>query len=140
MSHPSEPSRPLRSGGDDEQLLIRETLLLKQQYEQLAEIVETMRQEQSRNVEPISGQMKCIKETESRLRPMREAFTRSGKQASKELKQATEATIRLVETLMPKLAELEKASVDSLRRLFPKIQGSVRAVQMQNAYKGNAQV
>ncbi len=139
MSHPHEP-QPQRLGGDDEQSLIQETLLLKQQYEKLAEIVETMRQEQSRDVEPISEQMKCIKDTESRLRPMRESFTRSGKQASKELQRATEATIGLVETLMPKLSELEKASVDSLRRLFPKIQGSVRAVQMQNAYKGNAQV
>ncbi len=140
MSNPHEPPQPQGRCGHDERLLIQDTLLLKQQYEKLAEIIDMMRRDHSRDIEPISEQMRCIKETESRLRPARESFTRSGLQASKELQQATEATIELVETLMPRLAELEKASVDSLRRLFPKIQGSVRAVQMQNAYKGNAHV
>lgn len=124
----------------DEQALMELTLQLKQQYEQLSEIVATIARENGRDVDPISGQMKLIKETESRLRPLREAFSESQRTPSPELQQITADTIDLVKTLMPQLAALEKASVESLRRLFPKIQGSVRAVQMQNAYKGNAHV
>jgi hypothetical protein len=40
---------------------------------------------------------------------------------------------------MPKLAQLEKATVESANRLFPKIQESVRAVQMQSAYGAGGQ-
>lgn len=121
-----------------EDSLLEYTRLLKQQYERLCEIVESISRENARDVEPISTQMKLIKDTEGSLRPLRERFASSQSQPSHQLQQLTDETIEIVKTLMPKLAALEKASVESLRRLFPKIQGSVRAVQMQNAYKGNS--
>jgi len=139
MSPPNESCTRQTSTMIDEQALLQYTRLLKQQYTKLSEIVESVGRDNGRDIEPISTQMKYIKETESRLSPLRHAFSQSQCKASSELQQVTDETIELVKTLMPKLAELEKASVDSLRRLFPKIQGSVRAVQMQNAYKGNAQ-
>jgi predicted nuclease with TOPRIM domain len=121
----------------EEQMLLEYTIELKQQYERLSEIVDSLERESSRTIDPISKQMKRIKRIESSLAPLRDSYLRRHDHASGEIAKVTDETIELVKTLMPKLASLEKASVDSLRRLFPKIQGSVRAVQMQNAYRGN---
>lgn len=121
----------------EEQTLIDYTVQLKQQYEQLCGIVDSLDNESNRTVEAISDQMKQIKRTEDLLGPLREAYRESNQSVGAELQSITDETIEVVKALMPKLASLEKASVDSLRRLFPKIQGSVRAVQMQNAYRGN---
>lgn len=121
----------------EEQTLLDYTIELKQQYQRLSEIVDSLEKESSRTVDPISEQMKRIKRIESSLGPLRDSYLRQHDHASGEIAKVTDETIELVKTLMPKLASLEKASVDSLRRLFPKIQGSVRAVQMQNAYRGN---
>lgn len=121
----------------EEQMLIDYTMQLKQQYLDLSRIVESIEGDSSQSVESISDQMNLIKQTESLLGPLREAYQRKNEHASGRVQEVTDETIEVVKSLMPKLANLEKASVDSLRRLFPKIQGSVRAVQMQNAYKGN---
>ncbi|WP_182868225.1 hypothetical protein [Stieleria mannarensis] len=121
----------------EEQTLIEYTVRLKQQYERLNEIVDTVGREPGGGVETIGEQMKEIKQTEDVLRPLRQRYQEQHEHASGQIKNLTDETIDVVKSLMPKLAGLEKASVDSLRRLFPKIQGSVRAVQMQNAYRGN---
>ena len=121
----------------EQQTLIDYTIQLKQQYECLSEIVDAIEREPGRGVESINEQMKQIKQTEDLLRPLRQRYQDEHEQASGQIKTLTDETIDVVKSLMPKLAGLEKASVDSLRRLFPKIQGSVRAVQMQNAYRGN---
>ncbi|QDV81912.1 hypothetical protein [Planctomycetes bacterium TBK1r] len=121
----------------EEQTLIDYTIKLKQQYQSLSEIVDAIEREPGRGVEAINEQMKQIKQTEDLLRPLRERYQEEHEHASGQIKALTDETIDVVKSLMPKLAGLEKASVDSLRRLFPKIQGSVRAVQMQNAYRGN---
>ena len=123
---------------NDERLLIDLTIELKRQYEALSEIIDAIEREPGRGIEAISQQMKQIKLIEDRLGPLRELYQRDNEHTSGQVKVVTDDTIEAVKTLMPKLAGLEKASVDSLRRLFPKIQGSVRAVQMQNAYRGNS--
>ena len=121
----------------EEQTIFDYTVKLKQQYERLSEIVETLDKEPHRTVDSISDQMKQIKQTEDLLGPLREAYRERHEHTGEHIQAITDETIEVVKALMPKLANLEKASVDSLRRLFPKIQGSVRAVQMQNAYRGN---
>ena len=121
----------------DEQMLLDYTVQLKKQYESLNDIVDALENDSNRNVDTISDQMKQIKHTEDRLRPLREAYQQTHEHADGEIQAVTNQTIEVVKSLMPKLASLEKSSVESLRRLFPKIQGSVRAVQMQNAYRGN---
>ncbi|MCA9137418.1 MAG: hypothetical protein KDB00_11685 [Planctomycetales bacterium] len=123
----------------EEQTLIDLTTQLKQQYEQLCNIVDALDNDSNRNIDAISEQMKPIKRIEELLRPLRDAYRENGDDVGAELQAITDQTIEVVKTLMPKLASLEKASAESLRRLFPKIQGSVRAVQMQNAYRGNHQ-
>ncbi|MEO1616787.1 MAG: hypothetical protein AAFV88_13095 [Planctomycetota bacterium] len=115
--------------------LLEQTKTLKRQYEELAELIESFREESHREVDPMNDLMKRIKQTEASLKPLRESFLASGQKVTGTLKEVTDETIEIVKSLMPMLGDLEKSSVDSLRRLFPKIQGSVRAVQMQNAYK-----
>ena len=111
------------------------TLKLKQQYQALDSIVESMNRDSSQSIDLISEQLKVIKETETMLRPLREEFRRTNTKLPPHLQVPTDETIELVKGLMPKLAQLEKSTLDSAQRLFPKIQESVRAVQMQNAYQ-----
>lgn len=111
------------------------TLKLKQQYQALDSIVESMNRDSTQSIDLISEQLKVIKETETMLRPLREEFRRTNTKLPPHLQVPTDETIELVKGLMPKLAQLEKATLDSAQRLFPKIQESVRAVQMQNAYQ-----
>ena len=121
----------------DEKILIDLTSKLKQQYETLDQIIAGLESDSTMSIEAISEKMKEIKQTENMLQPLRASYRDHHDENEGQLKAITDETIEVVKNLMPKLASLEKASVDSLRRLFPKIQGSVRAVQMQNAYKGN---
>lgn len=114
--------------------LLRYSCQLRDEYATLNRIIGQMETDGSAAVEPISEQMQKIKDTESELAPIRESYMKSRDHASTDIQAVTDETIELVKSLMPKLANMEKASVESLRRLFPKIQGSVRAVQMQNAY------
>lgn len=108
---------------------------LKAQYEQLASLIESLHDENGRDVAPMNDQMQRIKQTEATLKPLRDEFLAKGNVVDGPLKKVNDETIEIVISLMPMLAELEKSSVESLRRLFPKIQGSVRAIQMQNAYQ-----
>ena len=119
---------------ENESELLRFSCQLRDEYASLNLIIGEMESDGSPTVEPISEQMQKIKATESDLAPIREAYMKRRDHASAEIQAVTDETIEFVKSLMPKLANLEKASVESLRRLFPKIQGSVRAVQMQNAY------
>ena len=113
------------------------TKQLRDQYSALEGIIDSANADPNQSVERISEHMKQIKSTEEQLCPLRETFVSDQSPLAFEIKRVTDETIETVKTLMPKLASLEKASVESLRRLFPRIQGSVRAVQMQNAYRGN---
>ena len=118
-------------------LLADYTVELKTHYERLDQIVDQFADDSHGAVEPIREQMVLVKQTEEKLRPLREAYLSSDREPSKKVTALTDETIELVKALMPKLAQMEKTSVESLRRLFPRIQGSVRAIQMQNAYRGN---
>ncbi len=117
--------------------LVMLTLKLREQYQALDSIVEAMNHDSDQSIDLISEQLKVIKKTETMLRPLREEFRRTNTKLPPHLQEPTDQTIELVKGLMPKLAQLEKTTLDSAQRLFPKIQESVRAVQMQNAYQAS---
>ncbi|WP_436715449.1 hypothetical protein U8335_23590 [Roseiconus lacunae] len=121
----------------NETRLLSYTSELKQHYERLNQIIEQYADDSHHAVDPIREQMALVKQTEDKLRPLRQSYLDQSNELSGPLKTLTDETIELVQSLMPKLAQLEKSSVDSLRRLFPRIQGSVRGIQMQNAYRVN---
>ncbi|MGB7346353.1 MAG: hypothetical protein WBD20_19195 [Pirellulaceae bacterium] len=121
------------SNNENGQLLFL-TNQLFQQYQALEGIVDALNLSPESTVDGITVQMKAIKETEQALRPLREEFRRTTDTLPVELQVPTDQTIELVKSLMPKLAQLEKTTLESANRLFPQIQESVRAVQMQNAY------
>ncbi|TWU02159.1 hypothetical protein [Stieleria varia] len=114
--------------------LIELTCQLRNQYQELNEIVDQMLQESHFTVDQLSERIKGIKELESRLAPLRDDFRASNSVAPSVIRDPTDETIELVKNLLPKLAQLEKSTVEAANRLFPKIQESVRAVQMQRAY------
>ena len=111
------------------------TLQLKQQYEDLDRIIDSLNGGAVDSTDAIGEQLRLIKQTELQLLPLREEFRRTHTKLPGYLKEPTDATIDLVKGLMPKLAQLEKATMESAKRLLPKIQESVRAVQMQKAYR-----
>ncbi|OYP32355.1 hypothetical protein [Rhodopirellula sp. MGV] len=121
----------------NETLLFNYTSELKSHYEKLNAIIDEHANDSHGAIEPIREQMALVKQTEEKLRPIRETYLGESRELSGQLQAITDETIDLVKSLMPKLAQLEKVSVDSLRRLFPRIQGSVRGIQMQNAYRTN---
>ncbi|QDT11876.1 hypothetical protein [Planctomycetes bacterium K23_9] len=112
------------------------TLQLLQQYKLLDQVVDALNEGPAESIDDINEQMLAIKETEKSLLPLREVFRQTNDSLPDELRNPTDETIELVKGLMPKLAQLEKTTLESANRLFPKIQESVRAVQMQNAYGG----
>jgi len=114
--------------------LLSLTNTLLQQYQSLNATVDSLNDGPVDSVDEISVQIAAIKKTEEQLLPLREAFRETHPTLPSELKIPTDQTIELVKGLMPKLAQLEKATLESANRLYPKIQESVRAVQMQNAY------
>ncbi|MEM8733680.1 MAG: hypothetical protein AAGG44_05645 [Planctomycetota bacterium] len=114
------------------------TLMLRQQYRALDKIVDGMGEDGALSVDVMGQHLKAIKQTESLLAPIRQEFIESGERLDQLAQEATEETIELVKGLMPKLAQLEKATAESAKRLFPKIQENVRAVQMQNAYQAGS--
>ena len=118
-----------------DQPLVQLTLQLRQQYQTLDSMVDSMNRTSEVEIEPITQQLTAIQATEEALRPMRETFRKEHDRLPPELEEPNNQTIELLKGLMPKLAQLEKATLDSAKRLFPKIQESVRAVQMQNAYR-----
>lgn len=124
----------------DHNPLLQLTLRLRQQYRDLDRVLDAMNAGSDLMIESISEHMKSIRETEARLHPLREQQRRINAQLPAELQQPTDETIELLKGIMPKLAQLEKATIDSSQRLFPKIQQSVRAVQMQNAYQNSHRV
>ncbi|MFN3191413.1 MAG: hypothetical protein ACE361_12900 [Aureliella sp.] len=114
------------------------TLMLRQQYRALDKIVDGMGEDGALSVEVMGQHLKAIKQTESLLAPIRQEFIASGETLDQLAQEATSETIELVKGLMPKLAQLEKVTAESAKRLFPKIQENVRAVQMQNAYQAGS--
>ena len=121
------------SNSDDETFATL-TVQLHQQYVELDGIVDKLTQGPLESVDSIADQMKKIKRTEGALGPLRDRFIESKRSLSDHLQTVTDQTIVLVTQLMPKLAQLEKTTIDSAKRLFPQVQQNVRAVQMQNAY------
>lgn len=121
------------SNSDDETFATL-TVQLHQQYVELDGIVDKLAQGPIESVDSIADQMKKIKRTEGALGPLRDRFIESKRSLSDQLQTVTDQTIVLVTQLMPKLAQLEKTTIDSAKRLFPQVQQNVRAVQMQNAY------
>lgn len=118
---------------NDDQLRALTTQLL-QQYQTLDAIVDSLNEAPGDSIDEISVQIAAIKETERELLPLRESFRANNDSLPDELSVPTDKTIELVKSLMPKLAQLEKTTLESAQRLFPKIQENVRAVQMKNAY------
>lgn len=118
----------------DNEALSELTTRLHQQYCELSKIVDSIDEQTLGSVDAIGVQLKTIKETEDELAPMRAEFTRSGMRLSPAMQSATDETIELLKTLLPKLAQLEKSTIESAQRLFPQVRRGVRALQMQNAY------
>jgi DNA repair exonuclease SbcCD ATPase subunit len=112
---------------------------LLQQYQSLDATIDVMVKTESTSMEGVTSRIAEIKRTEQSLAPLREQYRREFETLSDDLRRVTDQTIELVTGLMPKLAQLEKATVESANRLFPKIQESVRAVQMQSAYGAGGQ-
>ncbi len=115
--------------------LLELTQLLRKQYGDLDAIIDAATTGSTESLQAISQQMKSIKQTETLLLPLREEYRRSKADLPAALKIPTDETIELLKNIMPKLAQLEKETIDSSQRLFPRITESVRAVQMQNAYQ-----
>jgi predicted nucleic acid-binding Zn-ribbon protein len=107
---------------------------LLQQYQSLDATIDTLGQSESPSMDDVTSKIAEIKQIEQSLAPIREQYRSEFETLSDDLRRVTDQTIELVTGLMPKLAQLEKATVESANRLFPKIQESVRAVQMQSAY------
>ena len=114
------------------------TVRLRNLYQELDETVDSMHVGSVESLELIGKKMKAIQDTESQLGPLRESFQQTSAVMPSSLREPTNQTIDLLKGLLPKLAQLEKATIDSFERLFPKIQESVRAVKMQNAYSQQA--
>ena len=118
--------------------LLELTVELRDLYRELDDAVNSMQVGSVEALDQIGDKMKLIQETEGRLGPLREAFQQTNSALPSTLREPTDQTIDLLKGLLPKLAQLEKATIDSFQRLFPKIQESVRAVKMQNAYAQQA--
>jgi MinD-like ATPase involved in chromosome partitioning or flagellar assembly len=120
---------------NDNHSLLELTQRLQQQYEELNAIIDAATTDSPESLQAISEQMQHIKQTEMLLVPLRQEHRRSNADLPAALKKPTDETIELLKSIMPKLAQLEKETIDSSQRLFPRIKESVRAVQMQNAYQ-----
>ncbi|MEL6108566.1 MAG: hypothetical protein AAFU85_21380 [Planctomycetota bacterium] len=118
--------------------LLELTVELRDLYRELDATVDSMQVGSVEALDQIGDKMKLIQATESRLGPLREVFQQTNSTLPGALREPTDQTIDLLKGLLPKLAQLEKATIDSFQRLFPKIQESVRAVKMQNAYAQQA--
>ncbi len=114
--------------------LMELTVQLRDRYQELNELVDTMIQSSDFSVDRLGGRMNDIRELEESLAPLRETFRQANETVPAALREPTGETIELVKGLLPKLAQLEKSTMEAADRLFPKIQASVRAVQMQRAY------
>lgn len=114
------------------------TLQLRNHYRELDETVDSMQVGSVESLEKIGDKMKLIQATENQIAPLRDSFQQTKSKLPQSLREPTDQTIDLLKGLLPKLAQLEKATVDSFEQLFPKIQESVRAVKMQNAYAQQA--
>lgn len=126
------------SQSSNEQALAQLAQRLKQQYQALDDAIDAMNQAGEVAVETISDQLTSIRQTESMLKPLRDACLQTHEQLPPEIRTPTNETIELLRGLMPKLAQLEKTTLQSAQQLLPKIQQSVRAVQMQTAYRAGS--
>ncbi|MEO1530036.1 MAG: hypothetical protein AAFX06_31875 [Planctomycetota bacterium] len=114
--------------------LLELTVQLRNLYRELDQSVDSMQVGSVESLGHIGDKMRLIQEVEHQLGPLREAYQQTNSKLPQSLREPTDQTVDLLKGLLPKLAQLEKATVDSFQRLFPKIQESVRAVKMQNAY------
>ena len=114
------------------------SLQLLEQYRALDAVIDDSAAEIQDSVVTIGEHMNRIKATEAELLPLRNAIVADKVQIGGELQQITDQTIAIVQGLMPKLAQIEKATADAAKRLMPQVQESVRAVQMQRAYGGRS--
>lgn len=119
---------------DSDQNMLELAARLRDQYRDLSKVVERKVECGDHSIEEISELIEQIRDTENHLRPLREDFRDGQRVASDELREVTDETISLMQSIMPKLGELEKATLESAKRLYPEIQQSVRVVQMQKAY------
>jgi hypothetical protein len=107
---------------------------LQQQYAELDAIVDALVRHGGQDMDAINVRITAIKQTEELLRPLRDHFCQSKESMPAAVQESTQATIDIIKGLMPKLAQLEKDTAAAAQRLYPKVQQSVRAVQMQTAY------
>lgn len=82
----------------------------------------------------INALLTPVKETESRLAPVRDQLIAAGESTPADVKPIIEQTVQIVSYLLPKIGELEKSAQQSRDNLAPKIGESVRAMRMQSAY------
>lgn len=113
-------------------------LKLKCQYETLNDIIDQKLDSRDFSIEEISEQINGIRSTEDELRPLREALRDHQAETPDDLQSVTNATIELMESIMPKLNTMENETLESAKRLYPEVEQSVRVVQMQQAYGARA--
>lgn len=82
----------------------------------------------------IQTQMIVIKRLEEILQPLRQSYQEQFGRFPSSVREVNQETIDVAEHLLEDLAQLEKRSAASLERLYPQVQNSVRAVDMQKAY------
>lgn len=112
---------------------------LHQQYEIIRARIEQINAEQMTTpsvelLSQINVLLAPVKETESRLAPIRERMIAEGYSTPAETKPIIEQTVEIVSYLLPKIGALEKSAQESRDSLAPKIGESVRAMRMQSAY------
>lgn len=124
---------------EDETSLRDHSIQLRDQYRELDEIVDGMLSNASDihfGMELIRSRMQGITDTEAVLRPLRDQY--ESVSDSSELQTVQVETVTMLEKLLPKIGELEKRAHERTKLLKPQIQSSVRAVEMQAAYRAGS--
>ncbi len=110
-------------------------LRLRDQYRELDSAISVASVTDDDSITAIGDQLKAIKATEQKLTPLREQVIASGAVIRDESRRASNETTDIIKGLMPKLGQLELETVTAAKRLSPRIQDGVRAIQMQAAYE-----
>lgn len=76
----------------------------------------------------------ALERIQAQAKPMQQAYRISQANASESVKQLSQVTTSLIQSLIKKVAMLEESTRESYRRLTPEIDQNVRGNQMKSAY------
>lgn len=123
-----------------EKRIIESLNQMAKQYRSLNLLADGMLDKQSQQ-QSIDDDMKALQsareslvELEQSSRHDQEEYRRTRAHASEQVKQLTGQTAASIQSLVVKIAELEKNTQESYDRLLPEINQMVRGHQMQRAY------